>query len=333
MSDFYNVFLNTESAQQVFSKMDHCRKMVKRGSEPRCLLVTGHSGVGKSFIFKEYVKQNPKKKQVGGYDIPVLLTRIAEKPTIADTAFKMLEDLEQGFIARLKDERTLVTMLKGLLVRCNTEMIIIDEFQELVEFKSAQEVIRIANWLKHLSYDANIPIVLTGTMWSKSILEEAQWSSRMMYRIDIEYFCYEETSMKEFRKILRGLVRRLPIKTNLDFNEDEYAIPILLITGGSFRILKWFLEDAIEFAEVDNAGYLTKEHLISATLNDIKLAPLLMTESYDKKVKTVFDYTENKLISLANQLTTPPHDELSSDDANKIGSKVKHNLTNLLNKK
>ena len=258
MADFYNVFLNTENAQQVFSKLDHCRKMVKRGSEPRCLLVTGPSGVGKSFIFKEYVKQNPKTKKVGGYDIPVLLTRIAEKPTIADTAFKMLEDLEQGFIASLKDARTLVTMLKGLLVRCNTKIIIIDEFQELVEFKTIEEIINIANWLKHLSCDANIPIVLTGTMWSQSILEEAQWSSRMMYRIELEYFCYEERSMTEFRRILIGLARRLPIKTALDFNEDKIAIPILLITEGSFRHLKWFLEDAVEFAEDEDAESLTK---------------------------------------------------------------------------
>lgn len=330
MTDFYNVFLRTQNAQQVFSKLDHCIKMVNRGSEPRCLLVTGHPGVGKSRIFKEYVKQNPKTKQVGGYDIPVLLTRIAEKPTIADTAFKMLEDLEQGFIARLKDERTLVTMLKKLLIKCNTKIIIIDEFQELVEFKTNQQITDIANWLKHLSSDANIPIVLTGTMWSKSILEEAQWSSRMMYRIDLEYFCYEEDSMEEFRLILIGLVRRLPIKTDLDFNEDEFAIPMLLVTGGSFRVLRWFLEDAIEFAEQEGALRLTKHHLISATLNNIKLDPSLITEDSDKKVKTVFDFTKNKLLSLAHQFPIATPVEKSNSSPFKISRK--DNLTNLLKK-
>ncbi|MEY8215518.1 MAG: TniB family NTP-binding protein [Colwellia sp.] len=332
MADFYNVFLNTENAQQVFSKLDHCRKMVKRGSEPRCLLVTGPSGVGKSFIFKEYVKQNPKTKKVGGYDIPVLLTRIAEKPTIADTAFKMLEDLEQGFIASLKDARTLVTMLKGLLVRCNTKIIIIDEFQELVEFKTIEEIINIANWLKHLSCDANIPIVLTGTMWSQSILEEAQWSSRMMYRIELEYFCYEERSMTEFRRILIGLARRLPIKTALDFNEDKIAIPILLITEGSFRHLKWFLEDAVEFAEDEDAESLTKYHLISALLNNIKCEPSLIGGG-EGNTKTVFDYSENKLIILANQAKVITSNDTSLDSANKFKGKIQYNLINFLRKK
>ncbi|WP_369686271.1 TniB family NTP-binding protein [Photobacterium leiognathi] len=64
------------------------------------------------------------------------------------------------------------------LIRClrskNTELIIINEFQELVEFKSGKALNEIANRLKYISEEAQVPIVLVGMPWAKKITTEPQ---------------------------------------------------------------------------------------------------------------------------------------------------------------
>jgi len=287
MSSFYSVFLRTKSAVSVFERIDYCREVIANGGEPRCMLISGPSGVGKSRILEEYRNQNPPIKQVGFYQIPVLLTRIAERPTIIDTAYQMLENLGQGAISHVNQERTLVRMLKGLLSKCKTEVIIVDEFQELIEFKTDEEIVRIANWLKHLSSEVRIPIILVGTCWSKKILKEAQWESRMMYKININPFSFEcEDDKEEYRKVLKGLAERLPLVEKPSLDVNEFAIPLIIVTEGKFRKLKWLLEDALNEAIKNDDVSLKKAHIITSLAKDDELSPELLA---------IFSYSINNL--------------------------------------
>lgn len=296
MSSFYNVFLQTKSAVSVFERIDYCREVIVNGGEPRCMLISGPSGVGKSRILEEYRNKNPPMKQVGFYQIPILLTRIAERPTIVDTAYQMLDDLGQGAISHVNQERTLVRMLKGLLNKCKTEVIIVDEFQELIEFKTDEEIVRIANWLKHLSSEVRIPIILVGTCWSKKILKEAQWESRMMYKISITPFSFDcQDNKTEYRQVLKGLAERLPFVEKPALDKNEFAVPLIIVTEGKFRKLKWLLEDALHEAIKNGDNALHKVHIITSLAKDDELSPELLA---------IFSYSVNTL----NQYLTLKYD-------------------------
>lgn len=178
----------------------------------------GDTGAGKTSLIDYY-----KEHFVVDVDLPrvtkvsVLISRIPPRPSLETTILELLKDLgEFGTAYRLKDHHALnlTAALVGLLIKCEVELIIIDEFQELIEYLSEKKRNDIAIRLKLISEESGVPIVLVGMPWAERITEDPQWGSRLMLRKELSYFKISiQSRRREYIDFLTQISKKLPFKS------------------------------------------------------------------------------------------------------------------------
>ena len=263
---FIQCFVETPMAKLIFDDFDRLRYNQKFGGEQQCMLITGDAGCGKSSIINHYKQQHPHQLQAGFINNPVLVSRIPSKPTLESTMIELLRDLGQfgsSLRKHISNDKSLTESLITCLKKCRTELIIINEFQELIENKTREKRNQISNRLKFISEEAQIPIVLVGMPWAVKIAEEPQWSSRLLIRRQIPYFKLSENP-ENFIRLLMGLAKYMPfvIKPKLEEKHSTYAL--FSASSGCLRTLKHLLDESVKQALIVDAETLSKEHMAKA---------------------------------------------------------------------
>jgi DNA transposition AAA+ family ATPase len=282
-------FLLTKSASIIFEKLDYCRKVTIDGGVPRCVLILGRSGVGKTTILKEYEHRNPAIKQGYIYKTPVLLSKISTTPNVIETIFQMLSDLAGEPVQRLTNPRTINKMLKGLLLKCETEILIIDVPQYLNKIYSDKEITKVFYWLKNFSMDVNMSLVISGPPWIESVVRgEEDIDSRNTQCIVIKPFTVKDAfDKKECCNVVSGLAKRLPFSKVPLLHKNEFLYPILAITDGNFRSLKWFLEEAVNAAKKEDSNSLEKKHFTAVLQNN---------DNFTCEMRDIFKYPTEDVV-------------------------------------
>ena len=170
---FVDVFVEMPITTTIMADFDRLRYNRKFGGDQQCMLVTGDTGCGKSYLIEKYCER--ASESAPDNKCSVLSTRIPSKPTIDSTIIELLKDVGH-FSATFRKGKSNDQSLTESLIRClkssGVELIIVKEFQELVEFKSGKAMSEIANRLKYISEEAAVPIVLVGMPWAKKIAED-----------------------------------------------------------------------------------------------------------------------------------------------------------------
>lgn len=125
-------------------------------------------------------------------------------------------------------EIALAESLVEQLKHSGTELIIIDEFQELVENNLGKKRRDIANQFKYINEKAGISIVLVGMPWIDQIADEPQCSSRIFIRRFIPYFkISKKEELQLFILVLKGFANRLPFSDNPHFEDLDITLSLL----------------------------------------------------------------------------------------------------------
>ena len=269
LNQFSDCLVEHTQVKQIFEDFDQLRASRLFHSDPQCMLLTGDTGVGKSHLINHYQKRVASSQTVSRTSHPILVSRIASGKGIDHTFAQILSDLELFGSHRRIRQRGVQRDLRKDTVKClinaNVELLIINEFQEVIEFKSPQERQLIANALKYLSEAAKLPIVLVGMPWAEKIADEPQWSSRLIRRRQLNYFnIATEEDQKYFRRYLKGLANNMPLEIKPALEQAQFAIPLFATSKGENRILKHLLTEALRNALLNNSKNLEMEHLITA---------------------------------------------------------------------
>ncbi len=266
LATFKSCFVEHPILTQVLNDFDRLRANRKLGGDQQCMLLTGDTGSGKSHLINHY-KERFEQRQVGDViTCPLLVSRIPSKLDLEQTMIQLLHDLGQFGSERRKGRSNdigLTESLVKLLKRCQTELIIINEFQELIEFKSAKARQAIANRFKYISEEAGIPIVFVGMPWAERIADEPQWSSRLVCRRQLPYFKLTD-GREVFVRFLKGLAVRMPFDVTPRIEDQRVALPLFCVSRGEVRKLKHLLNEAVAIALEADAKTLLPEHLSRA---------------------------------------------------------------------
>ncbi|WP_022942785.1 TniB family NTP-binding protein [Psychromonas hadalis] len=252
----------------IFDDFDELRLNRKFQSDPQCMLLTGDTGVGKSHLINHYKKRVLASQNYSRETIPILVSRIAIGKGVDATLIQMLADLELFGSSQRKKRGYSTDLTKKIvenLKRAQVELLIINEFQELIEFKGQKERQNIANKLKYISEEAQVPIVLVGMPWAEQIAEEPQWSSRLVRRRKLEYFSLQKDS-KYYRQYLMGLAQYMPFDVPPKLENKHTAVALFAVCKGQNRALKHFLSEAIKLAVIKGRG-LENIHFVEAYKN------------------------------------------------------------------
>ncbi|MDP2635565.1 MULTISPECIES: TniB family NTP-binding protein [unclassified Pseudoalteromonas] len=170
LNEFRDVFIEYPIITTVFNDFDRLRLGKGLAGEKPCMLLNGDTGTGKTALLKQYKERHLPQFINGVTNHPVLVSRIPSNPTLESTLAELLKDLGQVGSTERKlrvNGTRLTTSLIKCLKTCGTELIIIDEFQELIEHNQGKNRREIANRLKYINDEAGVSIVLVGMPWAE----------------------------------------------------------------------------------------------------------------------------------------------------------------------
>lgn len=269
---FRNCFVKHAALIKAMNSLHRLKNNQLLGGEQQCMLLVGDTGSGKSKLITEFASEFPSYMEGEVLVKPVLVSRIPSKPDVEKMMIQLMSDLGQ-FGAETRKERKreagLAEALVKILKKCKTQIIIINEFQELMEFKSVEDRQRVANRLKLISEQAGIPIVLVGMPWASEISNEPQWASRLMCSIELPYFKILNKSERiEFVRFLKGLAIKMGFVTPPKLHDDEILFPLFSATRGEVRKIKHILDEVLFLALSRGEDTVHKQHFVDV-LDDV----------------------------------------------------------------
>jgi hypothetical protein len=266
LSEFKDCFVEHPILTTIIEDFERLRFNHSLGGDQQCMLLTGDTGSGKSHLINYYSKRFQSQQRRDVVTKPLLLSRIPSKLTLEQTIIQLLTDLGQfgsGYRLGKSSELDLTESLVKCLKICETELIIINEFQELIEFKSLKDRQLIANRLKFISEETSIPIVLVGMPWATTIAEEPQWASRLICRRVIPYFKLSD-GVEIFVRFLMGLALKMQFKVMPQLEDQHTTLALFSASSGEIRKLKHILNEAVKAALLAGAETLEKGHMAGA---------------------------------------------------------------------
>jgi Cdc6-like AAA superfamily ATPase len=242
-----NMFIRHTQVARILNRIERCHKITE-STEPRCFFFTGDTGCGKTSAIERYMRDYPRQAEADGIRVPVLKSTISAIPTVKSVAMRLLEDLGDPLYHK-GTTPAMSSRLYRLIKECGVELIIIDEFQHLIDTDSEKIIRGTANWLKELVYTTRIPVVLVGMPESKRILEENdQLKRRFSAQMELKPFEWDINENGEFRTFLRQVAEGLPFDKKTDLADQDMAFRMHIASGGKVSKVMLFVLTAVEIA-------------------------------------------------------------------------------------
>lgn len=231
-------FVSTPSVMQILRYMDRCRDSSDLDSEPTCMMVFGASGVGKTTVIKKYLNQNKRETKQRADLIPVLHIELPDNAKPVDAARELLLEMGDPLALYDTDLARLTKKLTNLIPLVGVRLIIIDEFQHLVEERSNRVLTQVGNWLKMILNKTKCPIVLFGMPYSKVVLQaNSQLQGRFSIQVELRPFTYQGGE-GVFKIFLEHLDKALPFTKNVGLAEKTLQEKLYAFSQGNMRSLR-----------------------------------------------------------------------------------------------
>lgn len=138
-----------------------CQEMSHLSDEPQCMALEGVTGAGKSTLIRDYISLFPRTEQPDGTRIPIFYIETPSPVTVKGMASTMLTYLGDPASQR----GTLCSMnfrLIKLMIDCKVELVVLDDFQHLIDKETNCILEQVSDWLKVLIKETNLPFLVVG---------------------------------------------------------------------------------------------------------------------------------------------------------------------------
>ena len=264
------IYIWSPKLRDLIDLMNHCREFSKIAAEPKSILITGEQGAGKTKLIERYLEGSPRVVTAEATIVPVLAVDVMMPATVKFLVSDLLAALgdpaaDKGTVA--SQTRRLCNLLK----KCETQLIILDEFQHFIDGESSKVLKKISNWLKVLINRTKLPIILIGMPNSEVILDtkgNEQLKRRFSARRRLEPFEWGESDEEREDMVMfltsldDALIKLLPKRSNLA--DTETALLIHDATGGAVHKIMKLIRGAAESALRQGLEHIDLELLSEA---------------------------------------------------------------------
>jgi len=256
----------------VLDSMTECHQKSKRSREPRCLFIYGPSGCGKTTVAKFYCSKFPPNRNEDGVVIPVLFSIIFAPAAVKSVASGLLRSIGDPYA----DRGTVASMtfrLYEYIKNCGVELIMLDEFQHLLDRESNKILYSSSNWLKNLINETGVPVILFGMPGSEKIFTaNDQLERRFLARLEIKAFGGQTSrELDEFRTFLKAVDEKLPFLERSNLADSDTALRFYIATKGVISAVMRIIKTATEIALRLKTEKITLEILARAYDKEIGL--------------------------------------------------------------
>lgn len=282
ISRIESIYVLSPYLSDVFETIKYCHRYSKLYREPKCLLITGRPGVGKTSLAEYYIKDYPRVETDESVEVPVIYLKIEVPATPKNLVSTLLATLGDPAADR-GDIGSLTRRFRKFLKELRTELIIIDEFQHFIDKDSLKVLKTISDWLKLLIDNAKVPVVLMGMPYSRIILDtrgNEQLKRRFSLRRSIEPFSWGATSkeQEDFRNFLKFVDNQLPFNKRADLAGKIMAFRFYCATNGVVHYVMDIIREAALAA--------IKQSLKTVTLD-------VLAGAYDETLASAYPDREN----------------------------------------
>ena len=156
------LFIRYPRLEELHRKICRCQKASKLANEPECMALEGVTGAGKSTLVRdEYAAQFKSCMTPSGLIIPVLYVEMPSPATVKIAASAMLEAMGDP-AAHHGTVGVLDSRLVNLIRECQVELVILDEFSNLIDTETDRVLAKVSDWLKMLIKRTRIPFLVVG---------------------------------------------------------------------------------------------------------------------------------------------------------------------------
>jgi len=198
-----------------------CQELSRLTHEPQCMSLEGVTGAGKSTLVRDYAALFPRCDEPNGTRIPIFYAETPSPVTVKGMAACMLAHLGDPAASH----GALWTMnyrLIRLMVDCQVELVILDDFHHLIDKETNRVLEQVSDWLKVLIKETGIPFLVVGIDGKvERILEaNAQLSRLFAVRQTLAPFRCDPTdaaSVQEFARFVQYAEQAIamPLPTTL----------------------------------------------------------------------------------------------------------------------
>jgi hypothetical protein len=295
-------FINYPRIKILAGDIRRCQSRSAVAGAPHCMSLEGPSGAGKTTLIERYIDAYPREETPDGTRVPILYVQVPSPTTVKGMVSTILEDL--GDPAAFKGTQTaLDSRLVHLLQACEVELVILDDFHNLINSETVYMFSAVSNWLKALIKKSGIPFMVVGVDGKvEPILRANPELSRLFARRETLYpFAWDvndKRTIEEFGKFVAHAERALgsPLTTQLPRMDLLYRIHYA--TGGIVNHIMALFRSAQEYA-------------CEAQSETIEL--LHMAQAFDKEVSKLmpdranpFPRTLDRLVPAERLVVTAP---------------------------
>ncbi|WP_059172005.1 TniB family NTP-binding protein [Bacillus sp. FJAT-27445] len=267
-----NIIVNHPSYSEILETLEEIHLFSTNSVESESLFLYGIPGVGKSTVLEKYRDQYPRQLINGCTIVPVLYNKVPVGATPKSLASSLLNSL--GDPAYDKGTETSQTeRLLTFIQKCQVEMIIIDEFQHLIDRETKNVLNKASDWVKKFCDDVGVPIVLCGMPESVKIFEHnEQLDRRFLNKVELGKFNYSTSDEQiYFRTFLNNIDEQLPFFFKSNLAKKSLANKFFYATNGIPSYVNMLIREATTIAAKNGNDFLDENHLYSA-FNKLKFS-------------------------------------------------------------
>ncbi|WP_223522334.1 TniB family NTP-binding protein [Pseudomonas sp. A-B-26] len=245
-------FILSPQAERALTRLMEVHGDTRRTGTSKGLVIQGPSGVGKSTLIKEYVREleSTDPPQLGHRS--VLIVEIPSSPTKKNLATAMLTAMNDPYAdSRSHSAETKFARIVLLLSRLGVEVVVLDEAQHLVDYKR-NAAYEAADWIKSLMNETSITFVLVGLKRTEGLLwANEQLRRRFSATVDYNRFMLTEACWTQFATLLRGIRELLPVES-ISFSDKEMIRRFYLASFGLIDYLIKVLDRSVWLVQYRN---------------------------------------------------------------------------------
>ncbi|WP_233078862.1 TniB family NTP-binding protein [Rheinheimera soli] len=268
-----NIYVETAKITEVMADIEEAilvGRASNYASQPICTLVMGLSGVGKTSLREHFEKKYPRSvhrdEEKEQSVVPILSTTLTDDKNSKAAPGKMLRDLGDALKGSKGNRAELGDRFTNQIISAKTQAIFIDEFQHAFEGGTEARMGNAVNWIKTLINQTKRPVVLFGMPWCTEILDR---SSELQNRFDnihyLDEYDVEVDSFADWLKLLEKIEQQLPFEKASNLANDEFALRLLVLTGGNIsRLMKKLIKPAARRAAMSGEECIGLHQLLAA---------------------------------------------------------------------
>jgi len=214
------------------------------------LCITGETGVGKTYIKDQFLKQHMRYNTEDRTIIPVLSFDMPTGGQVKGFSQAGLAAMDSRYL--VGTETALSQRFAGLLKACGTQMVIVDEAQHFVQRNGRKSQERAADTLKTLMNEAKVCVVLIGTDPLRDLMSvNEQLRRRFSTKIKLrEWSPYDEADLGEVARIFKTFMQDSRIDLNYqDLMNAAFVKRLVYGCGGRICFIAKLLIEACTLAK------------------------------------------------------------------------------------